>query len=341
MEDDNEEQGDMDAPSIQLSDDEPAQEATDILPLLLDLKRQITNIEQANQQSAEQMSSIERRISDVEGAGAGSATIDNAAGAQAPTIDLSVQRGAMALPSDITPNAMREDTDLMARATQRLARVRAMHEDNENDREAQKSKAAGKKSGCMLVSTENVLERIDWPHMYVTRFTGGKRKGVPYDELTMDEFVFGFVSMLESPFCKWDYRAMGRILRTVMQDSINFSWPIARAIYEMIGVDVEKGLMDWTDSDLIREMRFNHAQTLGAEKREAKETVKPQPRQAPVGSRCCGAYQTKTCEQTTDHPPFSHACAYCLRVCGVLYRHSEADCIRRVADAAKNGKKRE
>ena len=242
--------------------------------------------------------------------------------------------------TDLTPITLRQNVSAMDRAANRLARIRLLDDEADDKEETNKTKKGGKKSGSMLIASETVEERIDWPHLYVTRMVGGRRKGVAYTELTAPEFAFGFISMIESPHCKWDYRTMNRLLRTIMKMATE-SWPNARALYEEIGIDVEKDLMDWGDTEQIREMRFAQAQNPTTEKKEIRDTGRAPLRQAPQGTRSCTAYQTGTCEQTADHTPFTHACGYCLRVCAAVCRHPESDCIRKVTDAAKNGRKRE
>ena len=83
-----------------------------------------------------------------------------------------------------------------------------MNEDREEDYETPKQKAGGKKSGSMLTAAETIQDHIDWPHMHVSRINTGGLKGVPFNKLRMEEFVYGFISMIESPRCKWDYRTM-------------------------------------------------------------------------------------------------------------------------------------
>ena len=90
----------------------------------------------------------------------------------------------------------------------------------------------------MLVAREVLVDRIDWPHKYVTRLLGAKRKRVQYSNLYIEEFVFGFISMIISPFCKCDYHTMDRILRMLIRETIDFSWGNALALYELIGLDV-------------------------------------------------------------------------------------------------------
>ena len=100
-------------------------------------------------------------------------------------------------------------------------------------------------------------------------------------------------------------------------------------------------MLEWNEYDRIREMRFNHSRPPTQEQKATPDAGRPPLRIAPAGTKACAAYQTRACEQARDHTPFTHTCGYCLRVCNALCRHPEADCIRKVTDAAKNGKRRE
>ena len=59
----------------------------------------------------------------------------------------------------------------MERAADRLARIRLLEDEQEEKDKVNRNKWGGKKSGSMLVASETVEERNDWPHLYVTRMT--------------------------------------------------------------------------------------------------------------------------------------------------------------------------
>ena len=297
----------------------------EIIPLLMDLKQQIAEMKSSatNDGSASAGSIVSNR------------EIANMADIHGPPDDLQIE----SLPNDITPNTLRQNTPVMRQATARLSRVR--WQDDDANGECSRHKSAGKKSGSMLTAAELVEERIDWPHMYVTRLTGGRRKGVNYAELTSEEFAYGFIAMIGTPHCNWDYRTMNEILGIIMQHAMQFGWESARALYQELGVEVEKDRMLWSDSDSIRDIRFNHSHHKPTERKEPQDNTRPPLKLAPAGTKACVAYQTRACEQLRDHPPYTHTCAYCLKACNALCRHTESDCIRRVTDAAKNSKKRE
>ena len=241
-----------------------------------------------------------------------------------------------------TPDSLRQNIQLMAQAAGRIAQLRDDEDDEEDSHILPGARARGKKSGALLVAADTIKRTIDWPHFHVQRVTNGTRKNLTYSELKVEEFVFGFLTMLASPRCKMDKDIMIELLRKIMQDTMDYSWSNAMGFYKIIGQEVELGTLKWDDSDAIREYRMQYSRALFPEKKqESKDNSKPTPRQAPQGMKCCAAYQKHTCEQQRDHQPYTHACAYCFRSCSALCRHPENDCYRKLSDEAKNGQKRE
>ena len=241
-----------------------------------------------------------------------------------------------------TPASLRKDISLMAEAASRIAQINVdVYGDDEDDRPLVRRRNTGKKSGSQLLASDIVQTTIDWPHLHVRRLVAGKRKSVPYADLRAEEFVVGFLAMIGSPQCKWDYRTMTGILEMIMQDTIDFSWANALAFYEMLGLEVEEGVITWEDKAAIMDKRVTHCRTNFPEKKEAKEQQATSAKPKPALSKCCALFQRASCLQSRDHPPFMHACAYCFKTVSGVFRHTEADCARKAADEAKNGPRRE
>ena len=239
--------------------------------------------------------------------------------------------GAAAAPQGIdgnvaTPGSLRLNIQLMALAAGRIAQLRGDDREDEDELVLPRTKAQGKKSGSLLVATDNVKHTIDWPHMHVRRIVNGRRKNLNYSELRVEEFVFGFLTMLENPISKMDSSIMIPLLRMLMQDAMDYSWANALNFYDTLGVKVEHGALQWHDTELIREYIMTYSRAVFPEKKEEKkEGGKTQPRQAPPGTRLCAAFQKHTCELNRDHATFTHACAYCWRTCNLLGKHPEND----------------
>ena len=240
-----------------------------------------------------------------------------------------------------TPESLRKDRELMADAARRLRRLELVQQDEEDLRVLGTTRAAGKRSGSVMTATDKVLRTVDWLHMHVRRMVAGKRKGIHFNELKVEEFVYGFLSMIQMPGNDMDFRGMLRILHDIMQDAMEFSWANARSFYEQVGLEVEWGTLKWTDEERIKHLRMTYARTVFPVRKEGPDTPKPNLVPAPPGTKCCVPYQRHACENDKDHQPFVHACAYCLKTKSAICRHPENDCYRKTTDASKNGKPRE
>ena len=128
----------------------------------------------------------------------------------------------------------------MAEAPNCIAQL-GIDDENEQDESATtyRRRTTGKKSGSLMLAADVVKKTIEWPHLHVRRMVAGRKKSVPYAELNVEEFVCWFLGMIEAPTCKWDYREMTRILRIIIQDTIDFSRTSALGFYEHLGLAVE------------------------------------------------------------------------------------------------------
>ena len=244
----------------------------------------------------------------------------------------------------MNPQSLRKDFKLMARAAQRLAELGREDLDEDEQSRWPRQRDRGKKSGSIMVASDLVQDRIDWPHMHVKRVSNGRKKNVEYADLKVEEFVYGFILMARAPRNKMNFNTMIDILVMLMQDTIDFSWRNALNFYEMLGQDVENGDIEWDDTAAVTFMRMTYSRTVFPEKKEGKdnkEANKAQTKTAPAGMRCCAPFQTKSCENNRDHHPFTHACSYCHRNSAIIARHAEEDCFKKMAAEPKNVKKRE
>ena len=309
-----------------------------MLPLMQQMKEQLDRMDA---DMKEQMGVMNERVKRVEdnSASGGGAQMQAAAEAGVRGDD---ERSSSDMQALITPASLRNDVRAMERAAQRIAQFRDDDDDDDEDTVGTRTRSSGKKSGSLLVAAGNIKKRIDWPHMYVSRVVNGDRVGVPYKQLRVEEFVYGYLEMLDTARNAWDREVMLAMLKMLMQDAMDFSWSNALNFYSLIGVDVENGTKKWTDTEIIKDMRMIHCRVPRPEKKEEKENKKSSNNKTTSQNlRCCALYQKKACEQNKDHHPFTHACSYCAKATGVAYRHPEDDCFRKALDESKNSKARE
>ena len=191
---------------------EPVQ-ADAILPLLMEISRRLTNVEANQAAVAESVVEVAATNEPLQAVGG----IDDRA--------------------VIAPSVLRSDADIMRRAAARIARMQLDDSEEEGELTISTARRKGKKSGSAMLAADVVKQQIDWPHLYVTRMTGGTRVPVPYKQLRIQEFVFGFLKMLKKPQAAWDKELMLDILCMLMQDAMDFDWANVRAFYEMLGLD--------------------------------------------------------------------------------------------------------
>ena len=80
------------------------------------------------------------------------------------------------------------------------------------------------------------VDIIDWPHLHVRRVH--LDRGLRFPHLTMGEFVFGYLEMLEADSSEFDKPLMLNILYQIMEDARDFHWQGCRK-------GVEVGISQW------------------------------------------------------------------------------------------------
>ena len=89
----------------------------------------------------------------------------------------------------ITPSLLRENSRIMTQAANRLASLKLDDFDDDELQGIAQARNKGRKSGSLMLASDTVERRIDWPHLYVRRMVDGRRRSVPYTDLRVEEFV--------------------------------------------------------------------------------------------------------------------------------------------------------
>ena len=231
--------------------------------------------------------------------------------------DNSIERG---LP---TTSALRQDANIMSNVQRRLVELGLEDPSGETESDGNRRKK-GKKSGLSRTVEDTVVREIDWPHLYVYR--GSDRRPTQFNELTIAEFVYGYIAMVENPRNDFNRLVMMQLLRDMMMDASLYSWPQVRNFYRIVGSGIEMARYDWTDSHEIQNIRLQYVQ------RPVTTTRPPHTNRVSSTSnmRVCFLYQQGNCGEQDSHDDLLHACAFCLRVTGTLYKHSERECRRKM-----------
>ena len=196
------------------------------------------------------------------------------------------------------------------------------------DKHRRKGKHAKLKSGKTAKITSRVVNPQVWPHSelslsYVT-------KNVGYDELTMEEFVAGYSSILSRPrISPVEKEARITHLTRLMYLAIQYEWGAVRDFHAAVLLEIERGFLVWGDSFA----RVEQHALIGR--------WKPPPTSRKVQSSStptlfCRDFNHGKCQQEKDHYGMikgvrkwlQHICAKCLTTNKTVVRHAEqsSDC---------------
>lgn len=224
------------------------------------------------------------------------------------------------------PQTLRDDAALQRRIDKRMRELN-LTDASSDDEEHQttRGKTRQLKSGRDKTAAECVHIPVEWPHYYV--FRGADRRPARYDDLTVAEFVSGYMNIVMQ---KLDDTKTTKLmlmhLNNIMHDATLYSWQTARNCHAIILQHIEQGRIDWTDTDTMKELRQTYAQV----RQNANGENGRQNSRGHTGPVFCLKYQTDSCQYDGDHHTtrglIKHVCAYCLKTSGAFRRHSESTC---------------
>ena len=115
-----------------------------------------------------------------------------------------------------TLSSLRDNERIEDCVSRRLAEIGLDDESGEYFSETQKTKR-GKRSGLSRTVEDQVLGEIDWPHFYIYR--GADRKPTLFNDLTLAEFNFGLLVILDSPRSVFNREVMLNLMKELMIDT--------------------------------------------------------------------------------------------------------------------------
>ena len=236
-------------------------------------------------------------------------------------IPISPQRTGHGIPS---MQQLRRDIEIGREVNRRLAEM-GLQDDLDEPMRTASQRSRGKRSGAARTVQDSVINDIDWPHFHIYSQPGADP--MTYTRLTVPEFVYGFLHMVDQPESKFDRQVMWDILKAMMEDATEYPWPNVRNYFWIVGSHVENDRLKWSDHDEIQRLRAKHAQKHELVAIKASTTARPTEK-----LRCCGPYQKGQCPEKFEHGGFKHICAYCYRTKSTPYPHSELNCRRKNTD---------
>ena len=229
-----------------------------------------------------------------------------------------------------TPDTVRQDTNVMAEAMARMAEW-GLDESGmmENTDVPRRWRNRPRKSGAVSTGMDTIKTIIDWPHFHVRK--GPKHTASELSEITSEEFVLGYLRMLDDPESQFDRDRMLSLLKDILEDCVDFGWEQARGFYAYLGNEVEQRRMKWSDTEQILKLRLTHARVAlpAATTKPARQTILAK-------IKTCAAFQKGSCDQTSDHGQYRHVCDFCLRSRSSIFPHAESDCRSKKGSTPKN-----
>ena len=164
----------------------------------------------------------------------------------------------------------------------------------------QQSNTQGNSTGAKLKSKRGgnvdvyVEKRVAWPHEAILR--GISRQRITYDQLSLTQFVQGFSKNILDESDKKNREKMIQYLSDSMEDATDFSWASVKAAHAVLLCEMERGSLDWEQTDRIDRIRRVHAQKHAGNFRQ--NWAKNEGHRRPW---YCKLYQTGACSHNRDH----------------------------------------
>ena len=103
-----------------------------------------------------------------------------------------------------------------------------------------------------------VKKVVDWPQNFI--LTGSHKVRPSYDDLTMSQWVSGFVRCIQEEKSEAARSSLLDYLGNLMEDASDFSWESAKAAHVIILTNMEADKLQWTETDKLDRIRRAHAQ---------------------------------------------------------------------------------
>ncbi len=250
-------------------------------------------------------------------------------------------------PTDATPRSLLQDNSLQNKVHARLADLHvAMDDSDSDDPESQRPTArnsAGKhpkRLGRAKTADDIIIHEIDWPHFYI--FRGPDRRPAKYEDLSLAEFVSGYLSMvIEGRESRATKDRMLTHLRELMQDACDYNWVSLRNYHTILMSHFEMDRIYWGNMEAIQQLRQSYAQKYlqgapVATRVDGRNDISGRSWSGGNNMTYCMPYQQGACQLGEDHKPprgflARHICAFCIHETGRPYRHQEKECRRKAA----------
>ena len=140
-----------------------------------------------------------------------------------------------------------------------------------------------------------VNKNVAWPHEHI--LGGLNRQRVTYDQLTLTQFIQGFVKTIIDASDRECKDRMLHYLGDIMEDATDFSWSSAKSAHTVLLCEMERGSVDWFDTTCIDRIRRAHAQRHNPPPKQNWQKSNDQTKKP----RFCKAFHSGLCSYSKDH----------------------------------------
>ena len=202
--------------------------------------------------------------------------------------------------------------------------------------ELQQGTSHRRKSGRYnIAETPHNAPHLRWPNE--SCFTGTQRKRTPYDDLSLGQFVVGYINNVLDVQHVETMKHMLTELGEVVKLAENLSWPIARGAFAVSMHKIEEEAITWTDRRVLADNRLTYSQSAVF---SGSVTMSPRPPNSPQiagGTKkiVCKWYNENSCPHNQDHYDttgttlFKHVCMHCFKNLKRNNAHRESDCLNK------------
>ena len=193
-------------------------------------------------------------------------------------------------------------------------------------------------SGLTRTLASSTVTAFKWPQEYIVRPNGTTPK---FDALTMAEFIYGFNMMIKAIEKQGLYEKVADLrllLDEILYDLREVEFTAVRRSIRAIFLQIEQGVLTWSDHQEIKELR--HLEISRALREKPTATTVASSTASQGTTLICFPYQRNECKiQGSSHQSargtLHHACQYCLSITGNKFPHPEADCRRKKTSVEK------
>ena len=162
-------------------------------------------------------------------------------------------------------------------------------------------------------------KKVKWPQDQA--FIGVMRKRPTYEQLTLCQWLLGFLRIQQEETDTTIRDNMITYLCELMQDVCDFTWDSAKGAHAVLLHRMADGVVDWTQPKEIHKIRKRYAQTNSSASVSEKKVSKIVP---------CIKFNKGICQKSGDHEwqglMLKHMCQFCFQTFSRTEGHARKDC---------------